>query len=73
MPFVSSLYWNETHRMTPKEQNEDLDGIKTLKVLGENMAWLIKCIKLGKEHGIKFPKRKLHKPNEYRNSNNNFD
>ncbi|KAK8865207.1 hypothetical protein M9Y10_010744 [Tritrichomonas musculus] len=65
MPVVSSLYWNETHGMTLKEQNEDREGMKTLKALGENMAWLIKSIKFGKENGIEFPKRKLIKPNEY--------
>ena len=26
--------------------------MKTLRALGENMEWLIKCIKFGKEHGI---------------------
>lgn len=56
MPIVSSQYWNETHGFTPKEQLKDREGLQTMRTLGRNMAWLIKCIKLGKEHGIEFPK-----------------
>ena len=56
MPIVSSQYWNETHGFTPKEQLKDREGLQTMRTLGRNMAWLIKCIKLGKEHGVEFPK-----------------
>lgn len=55
MPIVSSQYWNETHGFTPNEQKRDLEGLQTMRTLGRNMAWLIKCIKLGKEHGVNFP------------------
>lgn len=56
MPIVASQYWNETHGMTPKEQKEDREGMQTMRTLGRNMAWMIKCFKLGKENGIEFPK-----------------
>lgn len=54
MPVVSSQYWNETHGFTPKEVEQDKEGLQTMRTLGRNMAWLIKCIKLGKENGIEF-------------------
>lgn len=55
VPIVSSQYWNETHGMMPKEQKEDREGMQTMGTLHRNMAWMIKCFKLGKEHGIEFP------------------
>jgi multimeric flavodoxin WrbA len=44
MPIVSSQYWNETHGLTPDEVKQDLEGLQTMRTLGNNMAWLIKCI-----------------------------
>ncbi|MDR0831406.1 MAG: flavodoxin family protein [Bacillales bacterium] len=45
MPLVSSSYWNQIHGNNPQEVQEDLEGIRTLKVLANNMAYLIKCQK----------------------------
>ena len=28
-----------------------------MRTLGRNMAWLLKCIQLGKENGISYPER----------------
>ena len=39
----------------PKEIENDLMEFQTLRTLGRNMAWLIKCIKSGKKDGIEFP------------------
>jgi multimeric flavodoxin WrbA len=44
MPVVSSQYWNMTHGMTPEQVKQDLEGLQTMRTLGNNMAWLIKCI-----------------------------
>ena len=55
MPVVSSQYWNVTHGFSPKEIKNDLVGLQTMRTLGRNMAWLIKCIKSGKKDGIEFP------------------
>ncbi|MGM0366369.1 MAG: flavodoxin family protein [Actinomycetota bacterium] len=41
----SSVYWNFAIGRTPGEIEKDEEGIKTLKILGENMAWLLKKIK----------------------------
>ena len=56
MPVVSSNYWNEVHGNKAEEVLQDLEGLQTMRVLGNNMAWLLKCIQLGKEQGIE-PKK----------------
>ena len=49
MPVVSSQYWNSIHGRMPGEASQDLEGLQTMRVLGRNMAFLIKSIALGKE------------------------
>ncbi len=55
MPVVSSQYWNQVHGTTPEEVRQDEEGMQTMRTLGNNMAWLLKCIELGKKEGITFP------------------
>ncbi|GHU18911.1 FMN reductase [Spirochaetia bacterium] len=43
MPVVSSSYWNQIHGYTPEDVYKDEEGVRTLKVLANNMAYLIKC------------------------------
>lgn len=43
MPIVSSSYWNQIHGYTPEDVYQDEEGVRTLKVLANNMAYLIKC------------------------------
>ena len=45
MPVVSSQYWNSVHGMRPGEATEDADGLQTMRMLGRNMAWLLKGVK----------------------------
>ncbi len=52
MPIVSSNYWNEIHGNTAEEAEKDEEGLQTMRVLGNNMAWLLKCIQLGKENEV---------------------
>ncbi len=42
MPVVSSQYWNSTHGFTPEDVRQDLEGLQTMRTLGDNMAWLVK-------------------------------
>jgi len=49
MPIASSQYWNEVHGFTPDDVRKDEEGMQTMRVLGRNMAFLIKSIALGKE------------------------
>ncbi|MDD6762520.1 MAG: flavodoxin family protein [Clostridiales bacterium] len=55
MPVVSSTYWNMVHGSKPEDVLEDKEGLQTMRNLGRNMAWLIKCIDAGKKAGIAIP------------------
>lgn len=55
MPVVSSNYWNVVHGNTPDEVKKDAEGMQIMRVLGRNMAWLLKCIEAGKHAGITAP------------------
>lgn len=55
MPVVSSQYWNQIHGYTPDEARQDAEGLQTMRTLGENMAWLLKCIEAGRKAGVPAP------------------
>lgn len=55
MPIVSSQYWNSVHGFTPDNVRQDKEGLQTMRTLGQNMAWLLKCIESGRLNGIKQP------------------
>lgn len=55
MPIVSSTYWNHVYGSQPEDVLEDKEGLMTMYNLGKNMAWLLKCIELGKDNGIDHP------------------
>lgn len=57
MPVAPSQYWNQVHGSTPEDVRKDEEGMQTMRTLGNNMAWLIKCIKLGEENGVPVPER----------------
>ena len=49
MPVASSRYWNMVHGMSKGEAEQDAEGIETVRMLAENMSFLIRSIALGKE------------------------
>lgn len=55
MPVISSTYWNMVHGNTPEQVMQDLEGIESMRNLGKNMAWILKCIEAGKQAGIEKP------------------
>ena len=57
MPIVSSQYWNMVHGMNAQDVEQDLEGLQTMRTLGRNMAWILKCIEAGKQAGIGHPER----------------
>lgn len=57
MPIVSSNYYNVIHGHTPEETKQDEEGLQTMRTLGRNMAWMLKCIEAGKEKGILPPQK----------------
>lgn len=56
MPVISSTYWNMVHGNAPEEVAKDEEGMQTMRNLGRNMAWILKCIEEGKKAGIAEPK-----------------
>lgn len=52
MPIVSSRYWPMVHGSTPDDVMKDAEGVQVMRVLGNNMAWLLKCVEAGKEKGL---------------------
>ena len=55
MPIVSSQYWNMVHGNTPDQVRQDGEGMQTMRQLGRNMAWLLRCLAAGKAAGISLP------------------
>jgi multimeric flavodoxin WrbA len=55
MPMVPSQYWPMVHGFTPDDVREDKEGLQTMRVLGRNMAWMLKCFAAGKAVGIAYP------------------
>ena len=55
MPIVTSQYWNMVHGSKPEDVLKDEEGMQTMRTLGNNMTWLLKCIDAGKKAGITEP------------------
>ena len=56
MPLISSTYWNMVHGKKPEDVLQDKEGLQTMHNIAKNMAWILKCIELGKQNGINIPK-----------------
>lgn len=60
MPVASSCYWNMVHGNTPEEVLKDEEGLQIMRVLGRNMAFLIKAIHSQKEkEGLPLQEQKI--------------
>ena len=57
MPIVSSRYWNMVHGAVPEQVEEDKEGLYTMRVLGRNMAYLLKCQEAARKAGVKQPEQ----------------
>ncbi len=55
MHVAGSQYWNQIHGKTPAQAVKDLEGLQTMRTLGQNMAWLIKSIAAGEASGLAAP------------------
>ena len=62
MPVVSSQYWNSVHGRTPGEALQDIEGLQTMRTLGNNMAWILKSLKQG---GQPIPEREPWTPTHF--------
>lgn len=57
MPIITSRYWNMVHGAKPEDVKQDAEGLQTLRVLGRNMAWFLKCKEAGEKAGIQLPEQ----------------
>ena len=48
MLIATSNYWNVIHGRTPGEALKDEEGVQIMRVLGKNVAWLMKLVQNGK-------------------------
>ncbi len=55
MPIISSQYWNMVHGANPQDVKQDLEGLQTMRTLGRNMAFFLRCKKTGLEAGVPLP------------------
>jgi multimeric flavodoxin WrbA len=55
MVVPGSQYWNMTHGNTVEEVVKDAEGLQTMRALGRNIAWILKCIEAGKKAGVELP------------------
>lgn len=55
MPVVTSTYWNMVFGPAPELVERDKEGLQTMRNLGRNMAWLLKCIQAGAQQGVTPP------------------
>jgi len=56
MPVVSSRYWNMVHGSKPEDVQKDGEGLYIMRVLGRNMAYILKCLDAGVKAGIESPR-----------------
>lgn len=57
MPVVSSRYWNMVHGAGPEQVAQDAEGLYTMRVLGRNMAYLLRCLEAARNAGVPLPER----------------
>lgn len=56
MVIVGSSYWNQIHGTNKEEAKLDKEGLQTMRNLGKNMAYFLKCKELATKEGIVEPK-----------------
>ncbi len=55
MPIITSSYWNMVYGRTAAEAEEDLEGLRTMRVLGHNMAYFLRCREAADAAGVPLP------------------
>ena len=63
MPVVASTYWNNVFGAMPGEAAQDAEGLATMRNIGKNMAWLLRCIEAGQAAGIEAPEADRERTN----------
>lgn len=61
MPIVTSTYWPMIHGASAADAEQDEEGLQVMRNLARNMAWMLKCIELGKQNGLPYPAAEMPK------------
>lgn len=64
MLVASSQYWNQVHGNTPDEVRQDIEGMQTMRTLGQNIAWLVKSLQTARDNGVQAP---VYEPKTFTN------
>lgn len=57
MPVVSSCYWNMVHGSDAAQAKQDAEGLRVMRVLGRNMAYMLRCQEAARAAGVASPER----------------
>ena len=57
MPIVSSTYWNMIFGGNAEQAKQDAEGLLTMRNIGRNMAYLLKCMDAAAKAGIEKPEK----------------
>ena len=57
MPIISSRYWNLVYGASAEQVEKDTEGMYTMRVLGENMAYFLRCKEAADKLGVKLSER----------------
>ena len=55
MPIISSQYWNMVHGTNAADVEQDKEGLQTMRALGHNMAYFLRCLEAGRKAGVQTP------------------
>ena len=55
IPVLSSTYWPMVHGESAEQGLHDEEGLQTMRMLGKNMAWMLRCIEADREAGGNHP------------------
>lgn len=56
-----SRYWNMVHGSTAADVQQDQEGLQIMRVLGRNLAWLLKLKSAGASAGIPLPEQEAER------------
>jgi len=65
MPLITSSYWNIAFGCRKGEVLQDEEGLQTMRNVGLNMAYVLKCLQAGTDAGIQ-------RPSHYKGGRTNF-
>ena len=57
MPIITSRYWTAVHGAKAEDVQEDKEGLQSMRILGRNMAYIMKCMEAGRKEEVALPEK----------------